>query len=94
MSRQILRPVKVWTDERGHPKRFVWHDVTYTGRVVSSWKLSDKWWEPDLYSDRTYYRLETADHQIFELSVTPPRMGCGFSRTFRIECLPCASSRL
>jgi hypothetical protein len=67
VSRQILRPVKVWTDEKGQPKRFVWHHVTYSGRVLSSWKLSDKWWDKELYSDRTYYRVETADHQIFEL---------------------------
>lgn len=67
MSRQILRSVRVWTDERGQPKRFVWREVTYSGRVVSSWKLSDKWWEPELYSDRTYYRLLTADNQVFDL---------------------------
>jgi hypothetical protein len=67
MSRQILRPVKVWTDANGKPTRFVWREMTYSGRVLSWWKLSDKWWEPDRYSDRTYYRLETADHQIFEL---------------------------
>jgi hypothetical protein len=41
--------------------------MTYTGRVLSWWKLSDKWWDTDLYSDRTYYRMETRDHQIFEL---------------------------
>jgi hypothetical protein len=67
MSRQILQPVKVWTDVQGHPKRFAWRKTTYTGRVISSWRLSDRWWEPKAYSDRTYYRLETADRQIFEL---------------------------
>jgi hypothetical protein len=67
MSRQILRPVKVWTDERGWPKRFVWREVTYSGRILSWWKLSDKWWDAEKYSDRTYYRVETAEHQIFEL---------------------------
>jgi hypothetical protein len=67
MSRQILRPVKVWTDTNGQPKRFVWRETTYTGRVLLVWKLRDRWWEPDRHSDRTYYRLETQDHQIFEL---------------------------
>ena len=67
MSRQILRPVKVWTDAKGQPTRFVWRDVTYQGKVRSMWKLSDKWWDADRYSDRTYYRLETADHQVFDL---------------------------
>jgi hypothetical protein len=47
--------------------RFVWHEVTYGGRVLSRWKLSDKWRDADTYGDRTYYRLETQDHQIFEL---------------------------
>ena len=67
MSRQILRPVKVCTDATGQPKRFVWREVTCSGRVVLSWKLRDRWWEPDTYSDRTYYRLETVDHQVFDL---------------------------
>jgi len=67
MSRQILRPVKVWTDANGRPQRFVWRETTYSGRVLSWWKLSDKWWDADRYSDRTYFRLETTDHQIFEL---------------------------
>lgn len=62
MSKQILLPVKVWTDEKGRPKRFVWREVTYSGRVLSWWRLSDKWWDDEKYSDRTYYRLETADH--------------------------------
>ncbi len=39
------------------PVRFVWREVTYSGRVVNSWKLSD----------RTYYRLVTRDHQAFDL---------------------------
>lgn len=43
MSRQILRPVKVWTDAKGQPTRFIWRDATYRGKVLSVWKLSDKW---------------------------------------------------
>jgi hypothetical protein len=35
--------------------------------LAISWKLSTGWWEPKAYSDRTYYRLETSDHQVFEL---------------------------
>src|SRR5689334_8664883 len=45
MSRQVLRPVRVWTDDRGRPARFVWREVTYSERVVNSWKLSDRWWD-------------------------------------------------
>jgi hypothetical protein len=65
MSRQILQPIRVWTDAVGKPVR--WREATYTRRVLSWWKLSDKWWDADRYSDRTYYRIETKDHQIFEL---------------------------
>ena len=67
MSRQILQPIRVWTDAVGKPVRWTWRDATYTGHVLSWWKLSDKWWDADRYSDRTYYRMETRDHQIFEL---------------------------
>lgn len=58
MSRQILRPVKVWTDERGRPTRFVWRETTYRGRVVHSWNLSAYWWEPDKYSNSDGFRTE------------------------------------
>jgi Domain of unknown function (DUF6504) len=67
MSRQILRPVRVWTNANGHPVRFTWRGVTYSGRVVNSWKLRDRWWDAELHSDRTYYRLVTRDHQAFDL---------------------------
>jgi ribosomal protein S14 len=30
MSRQVLRPVRVWTDATGKPVRFTWRDVTST----------------------------------------------------------------
>jgi hypothetical protein len=47
MSMQILRPVKVWTNAKGQPTRFVWREVTYSGHITNSWKLQDRWWEPD-----------------------------------------------
>jgi uncharacterized protein DUF6504 len=50
-------------------------DETYQVRVLSVWKLATRWWvlpaeERETgkgLADRTYYRVETADHQIFEL---------------------------
>jgi hypothetical protein len=60
-------PVKVKKDRKGRPVSFVWRGVTYEGEIIGSWKLSTRWWEPKAYSDRTYFRIETADHQIFEL---------------------------
>jgi hypothetical protein len=67
MSRQILRLVKVWTDANGRPMQFVWRETTYSGRIIHSWNLRARWWEPDRFSDRTYFRLETRDHQVFDL---------------------------
>jgi hypothetical protein len=67
MPRQILRPVKVWTDATGQPKRWLCRETMYTGRVVHSWNLSTYWWDDEKYSNRWHYRMETADHQVFDL---------------------------
>jgi hypothetical protein len=29
--------------------------------------LSDRWWEREAYSHRTYFRLMTADYKVFDL---------------------------
>jgi hypothetical protein len=68
MSRYIGLPVKgVKKDANGAPVAFTWRGVTYRGKVISTWKLSDRWWERETESVRTYYRLETRDHQVFDL---------------------------
>jgi hypothetical protein len=67
MSRQMLRPVKVWTDEKGQPKRWQWRETVYSGRVLLVWNLSAYWWDDEKHSNRMYYRMETPDHQVFEL---------------------------
>jgi hypothetical protein len=59
--------VNVETDASGQPKRFVWREVTYGGRVVLGWKLSDCKWEPDKFSDRTYCRMLTRERRVFDL---------------------------
>jgi hypothetical protein len=75
MSRQILRPVRVWTDETGAPVRWRWRETVYTGRVVHTWNLSAYWWEPERYSNRFYYRMETRDHQIFDIYLDAAKDG-------------------
>jgi hypothetical protein len=35
--------------------------------VCGTWRLQARWWEREGESGRTYYRLRTADHQIFEV---------------------------
>ena len=68
MSRFIGLPVKgVKKNAKGEPVAFKWHGVTYRGQVISIWRLSDRWWERETYSDRTYYRLMTADYQVFDI---------------------------
>jgi hypothetical protein len=36
-------------------------------QVTGPWKLATGWWEPSQRVDRTCYRVETADHQVFEV---------------------------
>lgn len=68
MSRFIGLPVKgVKKNEMGEPVAFIWRGVTYRGKIISTWRLSDRWWERETHSDRTYYRLMTADLQVFDI---------------------------
>ena len=58
MSRFIGLPVKgVKKNAKGEPVAFIWRGMTYRGQVISTWRLSDRWWEREAHSDRTYYRL-------------------------------------
>lgn len=44
--------------------------VTYKVRVIGRWHLMDRWWQQTGErgrSNRYYYRVQTRDHQIFEL---------------------------
>jgi hypothetical protein len=75
MSRRISIPIRVETDESGKPAAFTWRGVRRRVEVIGYWHLRDRWWvspaEADStgkgVSDRHYYRLLTADHQVFEI---------------------------
>ncbi len=67
MGRRIGLPVKVKTDAAGLSVRFTWRGHTYTVEVIGRWHLSDRWWDRERQSDRRYYRVTTADFQVFEL---------------------------
>jgi hypothetical protein len=67
MSRRIGIPVRVERDARGQLLAFTWRGGVYRVRVLSVWRLATRWWDYERAADRTYYRVETADHQIFEL---------------------------
>jgi hypothetical protein len=77
MSRRIGMPVKVKKDPTtGRPVAFTWRDHTYRVTVIDHWHLQDRWWVAPAEADRTggtgasdrlYYRLLMADHQVFEV---------------------------
>jgi Domain of unknown function (DUF6504) len=67
VSKRYKEPVAVWLDARGQPAHFTWRKHTYHVRVILSWKLQDRWWDKELFSDRTYFRVLTKDHQAFDL---------------------------
>lgn len=67
MSRRIGLPVPVDLDAGGLPCRFEWRGHVYRVRVISVWRLQDRWWDRERHSDRTYFRLLAADHQVFEV---------------------------
>src|SRR5690242_451214 len=52
---------------RRQPVGFTWRGCHYTVTVIGVWHLMARWWEPSAASDRIYYRLQTPDHQIFEI---------------------------
>jgi len=60
-------PIRVETDCDGLPTAFTWRTVTYHVQVIGRWHLSDRWWEHERESDRWYYRVITADLQVFEI---------------------------
>jgi len=68
VSRFIGLPVKgVKKNAKGEPVAFTWRGVTYRGKIINMWRLRDRWWEREAHSDRTYYRLMTADFQVFDI---------------------------
>jgi hypothetical protein len=67
MSRWIGIPVRVEMRLDGQPRAFTWRHTTYHVQVIAEWHLMDRWWDRERQADRTYYRVLTADHQVFEL---------------------------
>jgi hypothetical protein len=71
MSRHIGKPVPVETAPDGTPRCFTYHGVTYrVHAVLGQWTLADRWWQVTGErgrSNRYYWRVMTADHQVFEL---------------------------
>jgi hypothetical protein len=66
MTRHIGESVQV-RQQQGQLIAFTWRAAIYPVRVLDMWRLATRWWEPGEAADRTYFRVETADHHIFEL---------------------------
>jgi hypothetical protein len=64
--RRIGAPVAV-TVSNSRPVAFLWRGQRYRVSVLGSWHLMDRWWDSHLHANRTYWRVVTADFQVFEL---------------------------
>ena len=79
MARRYGEPVRVTLAQAGHaaqqhggergetrPTSFTWRGRRYWVSVLGTWRLRAHWWR-EQPAERTYYRVVTADHQVFEL---------------------------
>ncbi len=70
MARRYGIPIRVQREAHSRrPRAFWWHGQRYrVAEVLGTWHLRTRWWEgPEKHTDREYYRVVTADHQVFEL---------------------------
>lgn len=67
MSRRYHEPIAVTVDGDGQPVAFTWRGRRYAVTVIGKWRLRTLWWDPQRAVARTYYRVCTADQQVFEL---------------------------
>lgn len=65
--RRYRDPVEVTLAADGLPTAFRWRGEWYRVAVIDTWRLEARWWEPERAAERTYYRVLTRDHQVFEL---------------------------
>ena len=71
MAHRYGEPVQVTLTQPDQlPSSFTWRGWRYWVEVIGMWHLghlTDRWWDPARHADRHYYRVMTADHQVFEL---------------------------
>ena len=66
MARRYGEPIPVLARD-GQPVAFTWRGVTYQVRAIGTWRLATRWWDVDATVNRVYFRVQTADQQVFEL---------------------------
>jgi hypothetical protein len=79
MGHQYLQPIRVMT-QAGRPQQFTWRGTDhFVTEILSSWRLSDRWWESSAYfhgaSDRHYYRLCCTGGMVCEIYYDAARCG-------------------
>jgi hypothetical protein len=68
MATRYCVPVAVELAPDGVPAAFTWREKRYSAvRLLGTWRLATGRWNVAQRIDRTYFRVETADHQVFEL---------------------------
>jgi hypothetical protein len=68
MARHFSLPATIETDASGEPTAFTWRGVRLRVCVIGRWYLRDRRWQHwERQSDRRYYRLLSADHEVFEV---------------------------
>ncbi len=67
MAHRYSAPIAVELAPDGQPEALTWRGRRYAVQVIGTWKLATGWWDPAQHTDRTYWRVETAGHEVFEL---------------------------
>jgi hypothetical protein len=66
MARRYGEPVAVEA-VGGRPAAFTWRGRRRAVVVIGDWRLVARWWDSRWATNRTYYRVQTRDWQVFEL---------------------------
>ncbi|HEX6542672.1 MAG TPA: DUF6504 family protein [Ktedonobacterales bacterium] len=66
MSRRYQEAITV-TLQGERLTSFTWRGNTYRIRVIANWRLAARWWSAEHAANRHYYRVMTADCQVFEV---------------------------
>lgn len=67
MTRRYRQPIAVVYQEGRDWLTFTWRGRLRLAAITNSWRLSAGWWEGASATDRVYYRVQTAEHAVYDL---------------------------
>ena len=67
MAHRYSASIAVELAPDGQPEAFTWRGLRCAVQVIGRWKLATRWWEPGEQVERTYYRCQAPDQQVFEV---------------------------